>query len=146
MRNIWSGHRKIAMHGASMLNWKNLYLRQSVQEASLSLQLLNLLLTCQKYCGRYCVEYFVLYKNDCYLYWILFWFLVYWWYVFIIGVYRLWNIRGWIWKNQRIVREIIRPDKTSEGMDKLCKVWGVCHGGKRFDRGAKETMCFACKK
>ena len=64
MKNIWSGRLKIVMLGASMQNWRDLYLRLIELEQFLSLQLLNQHWTCLSCCGRY-TNLFLVQENDC---------------------------------------------------------------------------------
>ena len=52
MRNIWSGHQRIAMHGPSMLSWNVLCVKQKELGLYMSLPQLNLRWICQSYCGR----------------------------------------------------------------------------------------------
>lgn len=60
MKNIWSGLQKIVMLGASMLSWRDRYLRPNEHEEFLSSQLPNQRWTCQSSCGRYRI-YFLCY-------------------------------------------------------------------------------------
>jgi len=57
MKNIWSGLQKIVMLGASMLSWRDRYLRRNEPEEFLSLQSLNQHWTCLSSCGRYTIYF-----------------------------------------------------------------------------------------